>query len=103
MDRVTITQGDDTNALEEKIIISLDTELDLNGFSACFQLGNFQQFFSDIRTKELQIIIPGTETALLPAGPLYGALKIFDAAGRQKTLADNICFYVKRKAVDHVQ
>ena len=95
MTSIKLTQGDDSNALGEQIIITLKSNLDLTGYSAVFQLGEFRQEFDDISSKELPIIIPATESRKLPLGPLAGRLKIFDPDGLQKTVIRNIMFKIE--------
>lgn len=95
MTSIKLTQGDDSNALGEQIVISLKSNIDLTGYSALFQLGEFRQEFDDISSKELPIIIPAEESRKLPPGPLAGRLKIFDPDGLQKTVIRNIMFKVE--------
>ena len=95
MEIIKLTQGDDSNALGGKIIITLQSETDLVGYTAKFRLGAFLQTFDDITSGELSIVIPAEESAKLPAGLLSGSLKIFDADGFQKTVLRNIMFQIE--------
>ena len=92
---IYLTQGDDSNALGERIIITLKSEVDLSGYSALFQLGSFQQRFNKLTSPELEIIIPAAVSKDFPVGPLFGSLKIFDSEGLQKTVIRNIMFHIE--------
>ena len=99
---IPVVRGDDTNALGAKITINLSTELDLTGFTAVFQAGDFRQTFSDITGKRLEVVIPRADTALLPLGVVQGALKIYDAQGLAKTICRDISLLVSREAVANI-
>ena len=92
---IKLTRGDDSNALGEQIIITLKSEIDLSGYSALFQLGEFRQKFDDISSGELEIVIPAAESRNLPVGRMSGSLKIFDPDGLQKTVVRNIMFQIE--------
>lgn len=102
MSVIVITQGDDSNALGEEIAINLDTDLDLTGCRAVFQLENFKQEFEDITSKKLLVVIPRTETKKLPCGQRTGAIKIYDKNGLAKTIVKDIKFLIEREVVDNV-
>lgn len=103
MSVITLRQGDDSNALGRETKITIETDLDLTGFKAVFQLGTFQQEFTDITSKELFVVIPRDASANLPAGELDGALKIYDANGLALTVAAKIKFNIEKKVVDNVK
>lgn len=100
MNMILLRQGDDSNALGGKIQFNLKTEIDLSGYSAVFQLCDFQQRFTDIASKRLDVVIPSGATAKLQVGRHFGALKIFDSRGLCKTIYDNIPFYIRKQVVD---
>ena len=100
-DTLTIYQGDDTNALGEEIIIVLNCDYDVSGFTAVFQLYNFRQKWDDISSKRLAIVIPKEETKKFKLGPCCGAIKIYDKQGRARTIRDDIKFYVKSEVVNN--
>lgn len=102
MSVITLRQGDDSNALGQEISIFLDTDIDLTGFRAVFQLDEFRQEFDDISSKELFVVISKKESEKLPIGELVGALKIYDANGLALTIADEIKFLIKKKVVENV-
>lgn len=103
MSVITLRQGDDSNALGRETKITLDTDLDLTGFRAVFQLDEFRQEFDDITSKELFVVIPRDASANLPVGELDGALKIYDADGLALTVADEIKFMIEEKVVENVK
>lgn len=75
---IVITQGDDTNALNNEIMFRLNTDLDLTGFTAVFQVESLQYKWNDITSKELALVFTREQTQSLSAGKYYGALKIYD-------------------------
>lgn len=99
MSVIEITQGDDSNAFDAQILIKLETELDLTGCRAVFQLGDFQQCFDDISGKELALVIPAAATKGLACGACCGGLKIYDQNGRAKTICKDIKFLVQKGVV----
>jgi hypothetical protein len=98
---ITIYQGDDSNAMGEQIILRIQADIDLTGFSAIFQIGDFQQKFSDIASGELPIVIPSEATQSLPVGNIFGAVKVFDASGLAKTIKADIPFRIIRRVVEN--
>lgn len=101
-DVIYLTQGDDSNALGNKIIIGLTSELDLTGFTAVFQLEDYRQEWDDITSKRLEVIIPRSVTEKLTVGNHKGGLKIYDKKGLAKTIIKDIKFYVSREVVENV-
>lgn len=87
---ITIVQGDDTNALGNSIVFTLETDLDLIGYSAIFQVEDLQYKWDDITSKELFLIFNREETATLEEGTYMGALKIFDDSNLAVTVIRNI-------------
>lgn len=102
MSVIVITQGDDSNALGEEIVINLDTDLDLTGCRAVFQLENFKQEFEDITSKKLHVVIPRADTKKLPCGQRFGAIKIYDKNGLAKTIVRGIKFLIEKEVVENV-
>lgn len=98
----TITQGDDSNALGQEINILLESDEDLTGFKAVFQLGDYQQKWDDITSKKLEVVIPREYTKKLAVGPNYGGLKIYDSNGLAKTVIRDIKFLVLAEVVKNV-
>lgn len=100
MNMILLRQGDDSNALGGRIEFTLETQLDLTGFRAIFQLQNFRQTFEDITSKKMNVLISASDAAQLMVGKCFGAIKIFDANGYCKTIYDNIPFYIKKQVVE---
>lgn len=102
-DVIYLTQGDDSNALNERIMINLNTERDLTGYTAVFQLEEFRQEWDDISSKKLELIVPRSVTKKLTVGQHKGGLKIYDKKGLAKTVINNIKFYVSREVVENAR
>lgn len=97
----TVTQGDDSNALGNTIDIEIETDLDLTGFKAVFQIADIRWKFEDITSKILPIVVSAEQSMQLQPGVEYGALKITDADGKAITVIRDIPIYVKTKVVDN--
>lgn len=97
----TITQGDDSNALGNTMGFELETDLDLTGYRAIFQIARLQWKFDDITSKELSFVVTKEQSYELMEGVEYGALKIFDADNRPVTIIRDIPVYVKTQVVDN--
>ncbi len=100
-DVIIITQGDDSNAMGGNIILELETDIDLRGWTARFQIGDIVWNFSDITSKELNLIITKEQSAQMPVGDNWGALKIYDASGLAKTVIRNIKIIVRAEVVSN--
>lgn len=87
---ITIVQGDDTNALGNSIVFTLETDLDLTGYTAIFQVESLQYKWEDITSKELFLVFNREETSSLSVGTQMGALKIFDDSDLAVTVIRNI-------------
>lgn len=97
----TIVQGDDTNALGNSIVFTLETDLDLTGYSAIFQVEDLQYKWDDITSKILALIFTREQTATLSEGTFMGALKIFDENDLAVTVIRNIPVNVLPMVVDN--
>jgi len=101
-DGIVITRGDDSNAFNNNITITLNTELDLTGYTAIFQIGKDQQWrFDNITDKVLNIIIDKTRSMSFKEGTYYAALKIFEPSGLCKTMFRDIPVYVRQMVVNN--
>lgn len=101
-DGIVITRGDDSNAFNNNITITLNTELDLTDYIAIFQIGKDQQWkFNDIRDKVLNIVIDKERSMLFKEGTYYAALKIFEPSGLCKTMFRDIPVYVRQMVVNN--
>lgn len=98
-DGIVITRGDDSNALNNNITITLKTDLDLVDFKAIFQIGKEQWIFDDISSKVLNIVIDKETSLRFKEGTYYGALKLFEPTGLCKTIFRDIPVYVKEQVV----
>lgn len=98
---ITITRGDDSDALGNTIKIVLKTELDLVDYTAIFQVKTLKWHFDDITSKELEIVFTREQTLELDEGVEYGALKIFDNDQKAITVFRDIPIYVKTQVVDN--
>jgi hypothetical protein len=99
MQEITIYKGDDSNALGEQIVIKLDTEVDLMGCRAVFQLGDYRQEISDISGKEVEVIIPASASKKFKPGVMLGGLKVYDCEGLGKTVAGDLRFRIIESVV----
>jgi hypothetical protein len=98
-DGIVITRGDDSNALNNNITITLKTDMDLTGFTGIFQIGQEQWVFNDITSKVLDIIVDKATSLKFHEGTYYGALKLFEPSGLCKTVFRDIPVYVKEQVV----
>jgi hypothetical protein len=99
MEIIKITRGDDTDALGQKISIVLNTDIDLTGWSATFQLVNFRTTFNDISNKKLYLKFNKEDTRKLPLGFQTGALKIYNPEGKAHTVIRDIGFEILSEVV----
>lgn len=94
---ITIFRGDDTDFVGNRIIeISLDTDIDLSGITARFELCGFTQEFDNeaVAGKRLEVVIDHDTTKTLPLGAQNGSLVLFDASGKIKHVDTCIPFIV---------
>lgn len=99
MEIIQLTRGDDSDALGEKIVLNLQTDIDLTGWSAVFQLANFRQKFEDISNKVLSLVFSKKDTKRLPLGLILGGLKIYNSEGKAHTVIRDIPFEVLSEVV----
>lgn len=99
---INLIQGDDSNALGDKIVINLTSQLDLTGFKAVFQLEDYKLKWDDITSKKLEVIIPRSVTEKLTVGTHKAGLKIYDNKGLAKTIIKDIRVCVSRGVVGNV-
>lgn len=98
-DGIVITRGDDSNALNNNITITLKTDLDLTGYKAIFQIGPEQWIFDNIESKVLDIVVSKEISLRFHEGTYYGALKLFEPSGLCKTVFRDIPVYVREEVV----
>lgn len=87
---IIITVGDDSNALSQDIFINFDTNIDLTGFYAIFELQGLQWRFNDITSKKCELIISREQSSQLKAGCHKAALKVYDNKGLARTVLRDI-------------
>lgn len=87
---IIIRQGDDTNALGNSIVFNITTDIDLTGYTAVFQVNELRYEWADITSKRLEMYFTAEQTATLPTGTSYGALKIYDNNDLAYTVISNI-------------
>ena len=96
---IVIFHGDDTSFPGNgQIAITIDTELDLTGMSAHFQLCNFVQTFPVIpEDKTLLINVPASYTEKFPVGCTFAKVWLLDATGLKRTLANTLSVLVTNR------
>lgn len=99
MEIIQLTRGDDSDALGEKIVLNLQTDIDLTGWSAVFQLANFRQKFEDISSKILSLVFTKKDTKKLPLGYINGALKLYNPQGKAHTVIRDLSFEILSEVV----
>lgn len=87
---IEITVGDDSNALSQDIIINFDTQIDLTGFYAIFELQGIQWRFNDLTSKKCELVITREQSAQMRAGTHKAGLKVFDNTGKCRTIMRDI-------------
>lgn len=82
---IVIYRGEDTDfAGAEPIKITIDTELNLSGFTADILFGNVVKHFEpeEVETKALGLVYTAAETAGFFPGKGYAVVKVYDKEGR---------------------
>lgn len=98
---ITLTQGDDSNALGGSIVFNLTTETNMTGWYAILQLENFQWRYENLQSGSFEWVIPRDITAQLEVGLHYAGMKIFDGTDLCKTVVQNIPVYVNEQVVNN--
>ena len=96
---IVITQGDDSNALNNSIFIEISTDMDLTGWFAVFQVSDQSWRWNDISSKKLELIITSQQSAALTPGTHYAGFKIFDNNGLGKTVLTHTPTFVQPMVV----
>ena len=100
----TIIRGDDTDfAGQDFVGFEIESELDLTGFKAKFQMGTFVKVWDDITSKMLDLSFSAEESLALPLGENTGAIAVIDADGKLETMYTDLVFYVEDKVVDPIE
>lgn len=101
-DGIVITRGDDSNAFNNTITITIKTDLDLTGYKGVFQIAKEQWIFDDISEKKIEIVISKDVSMKFREGTYYAALKLYEPSGLCKTVFRNIPVYVQEIVVNNV-
>lgn len=98
-DGIVITRGDDSNAFDNTITITIKTDLDLTGYHAIFQVAKEQWVFDDISDKKISIVFDKATSMKFKEGTYYAAMKLFEPSGLCKTVFRDIPVYVREIVV----
>lgn len=101
MEKITIHRGDDTDFTgNQEIVISIDTDIDLTGYTAKFRFLDFTKSFTseEVVTKELSITIGAEDTKKFPLGEQFATLWLYDENGKIKTLCNRIPVVVTNRS-----
>lgn len=100
---IIITKGDDFSwAGSPPITFTIDTTLDLTGFSATVKIGQLEYTFDDISTKMFTINITHEQSALLPIGSIGGSLIVKSPNDEIKTFTTALPFFVRENVSNNV-
>jgi len=101
---ITIVKGDDTDFLENQyIVVNFNTELELAGFQAIFNIDNIEIVYPDLSAKYIEIVLSKEVTAALKKGKIYGKLRIVDTQNRIRTVSTAIPFNIVTKVMNASQ
>lgn len=96
---ITLTQGDDSNALGGAIVFNMTADMDMTGWYAILQLQNFQWRYDNLQDGGFEWVITREITAQLEPGLHRAGMKIFDSDDLCKTVIDDIPVYVNEQVV----
>lgn len=103
MEAIKLRQGDSLNWLGRKVEFTLNTDLDMSGWVATFQLGELIKVYKDFNeTKAISLDITKEESETLPLGYLSGWLKFTNADGLAGTHDIQVKFLILPKEVENV-
>lgn len=93
---IYIFRDDDTNFDNQQFLkIKVNSDKDMAGWIAKFELGNLVYTFNNINI-ENEVIITAEQSRKLPYGSLFGTFYLLDNEKRRKTLSNTIPFYVSK-------
>lgn len=89
---LVLFKGDDSDFTgNQKILLKLETELDLAGCKAHFRFLDFKQDFNEIPAdKTLELVFPKASTSNFPTGAMDAELWLEDSTGKRRTVANRI-------------
>ena len=100
---IIITKGDDFSwAGSPPITFTIDTSLDLTGFSAIVKIGQLEYSFDDISSKKFTVNITHEQSALLPIGSIGGSLIVKSPNDEIKTFTTALPFFVRENVSNNV-
>ena len=101
---ITIVKGDDTDFLDNQyLVVNFNTDINLAGFQAIFEIDNIELVYPDLSAKYIEIILSNEVTSKLKQGKMYGTLKIIDTESRIRTVTTVIPFNVVTKVANTSQ
>lgn len=86
---------------EKFLTFHIKTNYDLTGWKAEFCLCSVKKNIDDISAKTFEVILSAKDTSKLWIGKPYGELRLIDAKGNIKTIANNIPFCVTKDIVEN--
>ncbi len=101
---ITIVKGDDTDFMDNQyLVVNFNTDINLAGFKAVFEIDNIELLYPDLSAKYIEIILSNEVTSKLKQGKMYGTLKIIDTESRIRTVTTVIPFNVVTKVANTSQ
>ena len=97
MTRIKLYKGDDSAFADRTIHVTLDTALELAGYSAKFSLQGIVQSIDDVSAGEFDLTFPASMTKRFSPCECWGRLILFDSEGLQKTVSDRFPFVVEHQ------
>ena len=102
MGYITIVKGDDTDFLDNQyLVVKFNTDINMAGFKAIFELDNIELIYPDLSAKYIEIILSNEVTSRLKTGKMYGTLKLIDTEDRIRTVTTVIPFNVITRVMNN--
>ena len=100
---IYIHKGDSTIFADSKkfLTFSIETDLDLTGWTAKFVLGYITKEITDISSKSFEVVLTANETNKLKYGSANGAVILMDNEGNAKTVVNTIPFEITSKVIEN--
>jgi len=96
---IKLYKGDSTDFSDQRsITITITAPFSLSGCSGTFQLQGITKMFP-VSSGSTTLVFSNSETAYFTLGTCFGKLRIYDAAGRVKTIANEIPFEITQTIV----
>ncbi len=94
MKPIVIRQGDDSDFMDQKIVLATTDVEDLSDYRIIFTLGPITKTYENLNGQKIELFFTKEETKQLPVGGIYGALKVVDSYGKEYTTLTNIYFKI---------